>query len=98
MPGFTTPDPLAEMHYNESPYSYCGNNPVNRVDPSGMDYGDDEDTNDDWYYNQDSKTPIWSPLNIDIPGWNHGETVQSSGPDGIITYYPPGLPYCAVLR
>ena len=50
------------------------------------------DTSDDWYYNQDSKTPIWSPLNIDIPGWNHGETVQSSGPDGIITYYPPDCP------
>ena len=42
IPGFTTADPLGENHYNESPYLYCGNNPVNRVDPTGLDwlYGD----------------------------------------------------------
>jgi len=55
VPGFTTPDPLAEMHYNESPYSFCGNNPVNKVDLSGMDYinlnpdSDPDDNNDDLY-------------------------------------------------
>ena len=38
MPGFTTPDPLAEKHYSESPYSYCGGDPVNRMDPSGLDW------------------------------------------------------------
>jgi hypothetical protein len=35
------------MHPNESPYAYCGANPVNRVDPTGLDYGDDEDDQED---------------------------------------------------
>lgn len=35
---FTTPDPLAELHYDESPYAYCGNDPINRRDPLGLAY------------------------------------------------------------
>ena len=31
-------DPLAEKYYAESPYTYCGSNPVNRIDLFGMDY------------------------------------------------------------
>ena len=30
-------DPLAEKYYSISPYAYCGGNPVNRIDPDGMD-------------------------------------------------------------
>jgi len=30
-------DPLAEKHYNISPYAYCSENPVNRIDPDGRD-------------------------------------------------------------
>jgi len=33
---FTTPDPLAEKHYNWSPYAYCLNNPMRFNDPTGM--------------------------------------------------------------
>ncbi len=32
---FTTIDPMAEKYYNISPYAYCGNNPVNSIDPDG---------------------------------------------------------------
>jgi len=32
---FTTMDPLAEKYYSISPYAYCGNNPVNAIDPIG---------------------------------------------------------------
>ena len=34
---FTTMDPLCEKYYNVSPYAYCVGNPVNYVDPMGME-------------------------------------------------------------
>jgi RHS repeat-associated protein len=46
-PGFGTVDPLAEKLYNISPYAYCGNNPIKRIDPTGMFYDD--------YFNQQGK-------------------------------------------
>jgi hypothetical protein len=36
VPGFTTPDPLAELNCGVSPYVYCDGDPINRVDPTGM--------------------------------------------------------------
>jgi len=33
----TTMDPMAEKYYHLSPYSWCGDNPVNAIDPTGMD-------------------------------------------------------------
>ena len=35
---FTTMDPLAEKYYSISPYAYCAGNPVNLVDPDGMQW------------------------------------------------------------
>ena len=32
---WTSIDPLCEKYYHVSPYAYCGNNPVNRIDPDG---------------------------------------------------------------
>lgn len=32
---FTTMDPMAEKYYSISPYAYCHNNPINRIDPNG---------------------------------------------------------------
>jgi len=34
---FTSIDPLAEKYYHLTPYSYCGGDPVNKVDPDGRD-------------------------------------------------------------
>ena len=42
---FTTVDPLAEKYYSTNPYAYCLNNPVNSIDPNGMQvkpYGEQE--------------------------------------------------------
>lgn len=42
----TTMDPLCEKYYDISPYAWCGNNPVNYVDPDGRDiYTFDSDGN-----------------------------------------------------
>ncbi|GHV31965.1 hypothetical protein FACS1894177_07440 [Bacteroidia bacterium] len=46
---FTIPDPLQEKYYSISPYAYCGNNPVNRIDPTGMDWIEDKYGNVAWY-------------------------------------------------
>ena len=32
----TTIDPLCEKYYSASPYAWCGNNPVNRIEQSGI--------------------------------------------------------------
>ncbi len=37
VPRFTTVDPHAEKYYSISPYVYCVNNPINVIDPNGMD-------------------------------------------------------------
>ena len=46
---FTSIDPHAESYYHLSPYSYCGGNPVNRIDPTGMD----------WYQNNQTSYYTW---------------------------------------
>jgi len=33
---FTRTDPMAEKYYSMSTFAYAGNNPVSRIDPSGM--------------------------------------------------------------
>ena len=35
---FTTMDPLCEKYYHISPYAYCAGNPINFVDPDGMQW------------------------------------------------------------
>ncbi len=34
---WTTQDPLSELHFESTPYHYCFNNPINFIDPLGMD-------------------------------------------------------------
>ncbi|VBB45388.1 conserved exported hypothetical protein [uncultured Paludibacter sp.] len=65
----TTLDPLAEKYYSISPYVWCGNNPVNRVDLNGMDWYEFE--------NKDGiKSVIWQEGNaetIDINGQTYND-------------------------
>lgn len=79
---FTTPDPLAEKYYSISPYAYCGNNPVNAVDPDGMD----------WYKDKDNAYQYNPNLNkdnqADILGKGQsyvGETYQAKNKNGNVT-------------
>ena len=45
-PAFTTPDPLAENKYGFSSYLFCSDDPINFVDPTGLDeYEIDESGN-----------------------------------------------------
>jgi len=50
-------DPLLEGHYNISAYVYCSNNPINRIDPDGMDdYRYDDKTDRVLGYHLNKKT------------------------------------------
>jgi len=48
---FMSVDPLAEKYYSISPYAYCAGNPVNRIDPTGMD----------WIKNNENGNVEWRP-------------------------------------
>jgi hypothetical protein len=43
---FTSVDPHAEKYYSVSPYAYCKGNPVNAIDPNGMDATDPKPATD----------------------------------------------------
>ena len=58
---FTTVDPLCEKYYNISPYAYCGNNPVNAIDPDGRD----------WYQNNETHYYTWYEDNQERDGFTH---------------------------
>lgn len=71
---FTTIDPLSEKYYSISPYVYCGNNPMNIIDPSGMD----------WYRDADGHLQWNSDLTEDNAGdlLHEGESYLSYSSDG----------------
>ncbi|MDE7109599.1 MAG: hypothetical protein K2O49_06510, partial [Muribaculaceae bacterium] len=51
---FTTWDPLCEKYPWLSPYSYCGGDPVNHSDSTGLDWVSDDDNNSRyWKWNDD---------------------------------------------
>src|SRR5574344_39457 len=46
---FTVIDALSELHFDVSPYAYCMNNPINYVDPWGLDTISSDDLNEEWH-------------------------------------------------
>ena len=58
---FTTVDPMAEEYYSLSPYAYCGNSPVNKIDPNGMD----------WYQNNETKYYTWYEERLKREGYTY---------------------------
>ena len=55
------PDPMGEKYYDVSPYAYCAGNPVNMVDPDGMD----------WYINDITGYYTWFDRSDDIEGYTY---------------------------
>ena len=67
---FTTMDPMAEKYYSVSPYAYCGNNPVNRTDPTGADWIQDRYGSYLWdknATNQETSRYGWSNDGTELP-------------------------------
>jgi RHS repeat-associated protein len=48
-------DPMTEKYPNLSSYNYCGSNPVKYIDPTGMDWYEDENKNYIWQDRELSK-------------------------------------------
>ena len=51
-PTFISRDPLFEVRPYMSPYAYCSNSPINRIDPSGM-------LDDEWDFDPQANTLTW---------------------------------------
>jgi RHS repeat-associated protein len=66
LPITPTPDPMAEKYYSMSQYNQWGNNPINRIDPTGM-----------WIVGMDEKPVFYDDEN----GWsaNTSTDVQKIG-------------------
>jgi hypothetical protein len=65
--GWITPDPKASKYPHQSPYAYCSNNPIMRIDPDGQA--------DDWYRNSRGQT-FWREGNA--PSVNVGGEVYTN--------------------
>lgn len=66
----TTMDPLAEEYYHISPYAWCGNNPVNAIDPDGRSTHTDEEGRVVAVYN-DNDLNIYRHSNAQLESWGN---------------------------
>ena len=66
-------DPMAESYIGLSPYSYCDSNPVNRIDPDGMDYWSTNDRNQIFSFINAVNTGM---TQFDFSGWHHATDAE----------------------
>ena len=80
-PTFISRDPLMSEKPWLTPFHYCSNNPIGRVDPSGML---DEDNIDKWRYHTDTEELEW----ISNEGGDYHQIVEfvKNGKDGKLYY------------
>ena len=67
---FATVDPSSESYYETSPYAYCGNNPVVRIDPTGADWIQDRYGSFLWdnnATNQETTRYGWIYIGAELP-------------------------------
>ncbi len=92
---FTQIDPLCEKYYAVSPYAYCGNNPVNRIDPDGLfpvwnqQYGSAQKYTD----SETGKEVSWEQVNnyIHYGNYDGPASLDSSSSESSHTISPWGL-------
>lgn len=77
---FTGVDPLTEKFHSISPYAYCANNPVSRIDPNGCDWYQSTNNEDEY---------IWREGHKDIDGYIRLGTSMSFwfGEDSYLNFY-----------
>lgn len=96
---FTSVDPHAENYFSWSPYAYCGNNPIKRIDPTGMDWYEDEDGNALWHPSsdktyEDKNGKIWNNIGTEyiVAGKTSGTLFkQRIGKNGQLVLYSISL-------
>ena len=67
---FATVDPSSESYYETSPYAYCGNNPVVRIDPTGAAWIQDRYGSFLWdnsATNQETTRYGWTYIGAELP-------------------------------
>lgn len=79
-----TMDPLAEKKPEMSPYAFCGNNPVSRIDPNGLDWYQDEFGHLQW--NSDLNADNWQDI-LSEESKYIGTTAYSFEHDSGIAYF-----------
>jgi len=83
-------DPLGENHPEISPYAFCGNNPLNRIDPDGLDWYQD-DKGVAFWQEGNAKTVTRNDVTCNNIGANYsyisGNTIYSFEQQEIVRVY-----------